>query len=95
VDSFLKNSGTPKKESGGGSIVEPFISSIIRTRSPTFYFFLVARETPKFLFVVKVHYLTAFHPAPYSADSTVSKDAGIEPRTVASLTLAVRRSGQY
>ncbi len=43
-------------------------------------------------FILSLLYSTPFHFICRRSDSPVSEDAGIEPRTVATLALAVRRS---
>jgi hypothetical protein len=50
--------------------------------------FLLKRDSFDFIKMYFIQHCFVFRPS----DSTVSEDAGIEPRTVLTLTLAVRRS---
>jgi hypothetical protein len=75
---WLKSGGSPSAHPAGTS---PAISVGKRTALPKQGDFWI------FCFVL---YSTLLHLPP--SDTTVSEDAGIEPRTVATLALAVRRS---
>ncbi len=51
---------------------------------------LITGQVFEMVNLFEVLYLTLLHPPP--SDSSVSEDAWVEPRTVATLALAVRRS---